>query len=258
MRGNGLPAAHFVAIADLDPQLADAMLEVLRDEGVAAYAAPVSDHRPLTELPARTVNRPLDRLYVDREASDRARAVVESRLPGLRDDYESGAVDTSAVTRDRLARDPAAAGPVRDDDAVWADIVAQFDRTPDDTEAQWPEAENLDDERNASSFDLTRSLRPAQERVEPPAPELADVPEEHFVPPPPPPLPKADVVTRWAWIALLGGPLLLLIAALTGFDVRGWPGLLAVGGFVGGFVTLVARMKDRPPTDTDPDDGAVV
>jgi hypothetical protein len=31
-----------------------------------------------------------------------------------------------------------------------------------------------------------------------------------------------------------------------------------LGGFVGGFVTLVARMKERPPTDSGWDDGAVV
>jgi hypothetical protein len=35
--------------------------------------------------------------------------------------------------------------------------------------------------------------------------------------------------------------------------------VLAVAAFVGGFVTLVARMKDRYPNDdTGPDDGAVV
>jgi hypothetical protein len=31
-----------------------------------------------------------------------------------------------------------------------------------------------------------------------------------------------------------------------------------VFAFMAGFVTLVARMKDRPPNDTGPDDGAVV
>jgi hypothetical protein len=38
-----------------------------------------------------------------------------------------------------------------------------------------------------------------------------------------------------------------------------WMAVLAIAAFVGGFVTLVARMKDRPPSDdTGPDDGAVV
>ncbi|MEY2475130.1 MAG: hypothetical protein QOG87_445, partial [Actinomycetota bacterium] len=38
----------------------------------------------------------------------------------------------------------------------------------------------------------------------------------------------------------------------------GWAGLLALAAFVGGFVTLVARMEDRPPNDLGGDDGAVV
>ena len=52
MRGNGLSADAYVAVADLDPGTADALLAALRDRGVAAYAAaspePVPDgrHRP--------------------------------------------------------------------------------------------------------------------------------------------------------------------------------------------------------------------
>ena len=36
------------------------------------------------------------------------------------------------------------------------------------------------------------------------------------------------------------------------------PGFVALAAFMGGFVTLVARMKDRPDTDLGGDDGAVV
>ena len=67
-----------------------------------------------------------------------------------------------------------------------------------------------------------------------------------------------DRVGRFAWAGFVGGPVLLVLAALAGLQLEGWVGLLAVGGFVAGFVTLVARMKDRPPTDSGPDDGAVV
>jgi hypothetical protein len=49
-----------------------------------------------------------------------------------------------------------------------------------------------------------------------------------------------------------------VLAALLGLHLDGWVGLLALVGFMAGFVTLVARMKDRPPNDTGPDDGAVV
>jgi hypothetical protein len=48
------------------------------------------------------------------------------------------------------------------------------------------------------------------------------------------------------------------VATLLGLPVAGWVGLLALAAFMAGFVTLVARMKDRPPTDSGPDDGAVV
>jgi hypothetical protein len=48
-----------------------------------------------------------------------------------------------------------------------------------------------------------------------------------------------------------------VLATLAGLQLEGWVGFLAVMAFVAGFVTLVARMKDRP-SDSDPDDGAVV
>ena len=38
-----------------------------------------------------------------------------------------------------------------------------------------------------------------------------------------------------------------MLAALAGLQLDGWVGFLALVGFMAGFVTLVARMKDRPP-----------
>ena len=52
----------------------------------------------------------------------------------------------------------------------------------------------------------------------------ADDPEDHFQPPPPPPLPISDRVGRFAWAALLGGPVLLVLAALVGLQLDGWVG----------------------------------
>lgn len=88
--------------------------------------------------------------------------------------------------------------------------------------------------------------------------EAEDEDEGHFVPPPPPPLPHLDVPARFAWLAVLGGPLLLLILTLLGEPIVWWTALLGVGGFLGGFGTLVARMKDRDEDDEDPSGGAVV
>ena len=79
--------------------------------------------------------------------------------------------------------------------------------------------------------------------------------EDHFIPPPPPPLPKPDAMTRFAWVALLGGPLYLVASVFLNRAVPSWAAFVAVAAFIGGFVALVLRMGDEPPED---DDGAVV
>ena len=86
--------------------------------------------------------------------------------------------------------------------------------------------------------------------------EADDGPDDHFVPQPPPPLPEADRVTRLAWAAMIGGPSLIILAALLGIGLEGWVVVLALGGFLGGFATLIARMRDRPRQDDGWDDGA--
>lgn len=85
--------------------------------------------------------------------------------------------------------------------------------------------------------------------------------EGHFVPPEPPPLPEADTTSKFAWLAVVGGPVLMLLAVLLQWDMTWWLTTLCVGGFLGGFVTLVARMKSDDEDDDgfdDPGRGAVV
>jgi hypothetical protein len=84
--------------------------------------------------------------------------------------------------------------------------------------------------------------------------------EGHFVPPEPPPLPQSDPTAKFAWLAVLGGPLLLIFTILLQQDVTWWIATLGVGGFLGGFATLVARMRDGRDEDDwdDPGRGAVV
>ncbi|MGW4776836.1 hypothetical protein ACWEPA_09275 [Streptomyces filamentosus] len=85
--------------------------------------------------------------------------------------------------------------------------------------------------------------------------------EGHFVPPEPPPLPEADTTTKFAWLAVVGGPVLMLLAVLLRWDMTWWLTTLCVGGFLGGFATLVARMKGDDEDDDgydDPGRGAVV
>ncbi|MET9291771.1 hypothetical protein [Streptomyces sp. NPDC003077] len=82
--------------------------------------------------------------------------------------------------------------------------------------------------------------------------------EGHFVQPDPP-LPQADVTSKFAWLAVLGGPLLLVLMVLFRQPITWWVTVLGIGGFLGGFATLIARMKSDDEDDEDlPGGGAVV
>ncbi|NGN68810.1 hypothetical protein G5C51_33575 [Streptomyces sp. A7024] len=94
--------------------------------------------------------------------------------------------------------------------------------------------------------------------AEPSDDDLDESDDGHFVPPDPP-LPKADTTAKFAWLAVLGGPLLLVLMTVLQQELTWWAGLLGIGGFIGGFATLVIRM--RPGGDEDdelPGGGAVV
>ncbi|MET7682180.1 hypothetical protein [Streptomyces sp. NPDC005423] len=80
----------------------------------------------------------------------------------------------------------------------------------------------------------------------------------HFVPPEPPPLPSADATATFAWLAVIGGPVLLVLAVLFGWDMTWWLSTLSIGGFLGGFATLVTRMRTDDEEGDDPGRGAVV
>lgn len=79
----------------------------------------------------------------------------------------------------------------------------------------------------------------------------------HWFPPPPPPLPRPVGATGVAWVGLVLGPLLLMVATVFGWQL---PNLLTAGcitGFVGGLVFLIAHMDDGRHRDGW-DDGAQV
>lgn len=230
-RDNGLPAAAYVPVADVSPVVADALLDALRAEGVAAYAVPVG-MRAVGELAAAPYRRPQDRVHADAAASARARALVDTLLPHLLPDLLPDTFPS-----------PGPVGPGQVDvDAAWAQIVANYG-APDPTE------------RVLRSPD---AAAPGVPHTAPPAPPGHDDAADHYVPPPPPPLPRGDAPARLAWAAFAGGPAYFFLAALLGWHVSRGAALLAVLAFIGGFVALVARMKDRPPVDDGPDDGAVV
>ncbi|MFB7663465.1 hypothetical protein ACFC1R_05860 [Kitasatospora sp. NPDC056138] len=165
-----------------------------------------------------------------------------------------------------VARRPAA-GSQAEQDAIFAALVAQFDDPVDLTDPEWPEIENLrarseGDTRPATPPDLADFAPRPRPRPAAPGPrdfEISEDPDEgHFVQPDPP-LPPADTTAKFAWLAVLGGPALLLFDVLVWREVSGWPAWIGITAFLGGFVTLVARMKDHDEDEPpDPNGGAVV
>lgn len=187
-------------------------------------------------------------------------------------------VQSEPVQSEPVAQEPPR--PPLDDDAVWAALIAGFDDEPEPGTGAWPEAENLpakpatadadpdpdadgegadDAGRAPKPPDATRSIV-VHPVIHGPRDYVAaeDEDDGHFVPPEPPPLPEADVTTKFAWLAVLGGPLLLLVFILFQLELTWWATTLGVGGFVGGFATLVARMRTGEDDDDLPGGGAVV
>ncbi len=255
-RGNGLPASSWTPVADLDPRLADAMLEALREAGIAAYAAPSCGEQG-AYLEVRLPSRPADRLFVDTTASAGARDVLLAQLPRLQ-----AALDEQA----RAAARAAPGTPV--DEQTWAELIAAFEGSPAESGPvpSWPVLEDVDDEPASRGGRVLRPAAPtswselAGDRHDD-ASSLgvpAEDPTDHYTPPEPPPLPEGDTVSRLAWVGVVGGPAFLLLALLLGWQLDVWQPVAALLAFIAGFLTLVVRMRDRPADGDGPDDGAVV
>ncbi len=191
---------------------------------------------------------------------------------------------------DREGREPEEQGVPFDEAAAWEAIVAGYGAEPPDPPGAKPfksvedlallESETNDEDgagtkappRKAEEEPPARPLGgsvafapgvgPRDYSVAEPAEEDADGGDEsdegHFVPPEPPPLPEADVTSKFAWLGVLGAPVLLLLAILLGWEMTWWLTTLCIGGFLGGAVTLVMRMRTDDEDDGDPGRGAVV
>ncbi|WSE10867.1 hypothetical protein OG574_32795 [Streptomyces sp. NBC_01445] len=172
-----------------------------------------------------------------------------------------------------------------DEDAVWAAIVAGYGTEPPDPPGARPfkpiedlALPDLDTDGSETNGSETNSSEPGAGKpatplgssvsfapgvggprdYSPSEPSDSDADEEgHFVPPEPPPLPEADVTAKFAWLAVIGGPVLMLLAVLLGWQMTWWLTTVCVGGFLGGFGTLVMRMQGDDDDD-DPGRGAVV
>ncbi|MBO8191283.1 hypothetical protein ITI46_06195 [Streptomyces oryzae] len=166
-----------------------------------------------------------------------------------------------------------------EEEAAWAAIVAAYGdepAAPDGlSEARNRDADGDGEGAGEPDGDMLTKPRPAPD-AEPPVrsftvyaagtgprdwePAGDEDGEGHFEPPEPPPLPETDTTTKFAWLAALGGPLLLLGTVLLQADMTWWIVTLGVGGFLGGFATLLTRLRDGRDDDDwdDPGRGAVV
>lgn len=217
-RDNGLDAALWSPLRDVDPRVGEHLLDVLREAGIAAYLEPATDVGPYT----RTVflpSPPSDRLFVDRARVREGRELVEQHG----DEHPS---ERTAAPRARREVD---------EDAEWTRIVSAYE---------------------AEHGRVVVDREPAD--APPPAPHelpVLDRPEEHFEPPPPPPVGVPSPNTLYASLLIAVGALLVIAPGAVGLTLD--VGLvLGVAAVIGGGYLLVSRMRERSVEDGD--DGAVV
>ncbi len=131
-RNNGLFAAEYAVVGDVDPRVGEHLLDVLGNRGIAAYLQPSADQHPITRL-TTLPGRPVDRLFVDRR-----------ELGTAREFYDIATADTAgAIDPDGLNAPPApAARSASDFEAAWASIVASFDAPPAAGPHPWPASED--------------------------------------------------------------------------------------------------------------------
>lgn len=240
MRSNGLQAASYSPVADLNPSVAEALLDELKDRLIAAYCQPI-------DTPSMSAfDRPefhvevLVRMYVDASATEQVLEMLSTKDPYL---------------------------VQGNDDLTWAQIVAGYDTPSTTAVAPWPVYEDVDvaatDEAEAPTALLPQpeplgandedpSIGRRRTRFEEPDDE------DRFVPPKPPPLPRLAVADQLGWLGLIGGPAVLVAAAVFSLTLPSWVTLFAALGFIAGFVSLVVRMDSGEDRYDDPDNGAQV
>ncbi len=253
-RSNGLPAASWAAVGDVDPRQAGDLLAALGGAGIAAYVTPSTGSVGAylsVQLPAR----PLDRLHVDAARRFDAVAVVRAELDGDRTPSDEDEAFAAIVAGwgttvahplepqppleqpgGPPARPPRPAGVLRPPRRRAGD-------QPQDAPAPEPADGRPDSEEHAAD---------SEEHAADDEPGADD---DHYVAPPPPPLP------RWQRPTLV-----CVLAVVLGLGVLGWTSishessqLMLLAGVLliaGGTAGLVSRLRDS--TEEEGDDGAVV
>lgn len=252
-RDNGLDAADYVPLVDLDSRVGEEFLDALGLAGIAAYLQPTVSSSEESTTPL------VDQLWVDRDHADDARQMLTAL------ELDSDEFDT--VEPDDL-----------DIEAAWEQIVAGFHTTSDVSDPPWPSAET-DTGRDTPAReqeDLGDSgstyERPKLAQAPRPLAGPRDVGEDHpslldgvgatddegYVPPPPPPIPRPSRHSLLAIVVILIGVFLVFQPTVLGIS-ENMGRILGGAGILTGAVALVFRLRDGfSSDDDDPDDGAVV
>lgn len=226
-RDNGLDAALWSPLTDVDPRVGEHLLDLLGTAGIAAYLEPATDVSPYT----RTVHLPSppsDRVFVDRSRRIEARELLARHG----DQLPAPAPDPAP-----LPPPP----PLTDDDLEFARIVAALEA----------------DHGPIRLAPADAPLPPLDPPPPPAEPSVLDALEaaDHYRPPPPPPLPVLAPATLSSLVLLVVGVLLVFRPGTVGLS--GDTGLvLGVAAVIGGVFVLVSRMRERSVDEGD--DGAVV
>jgi hypothetical protein len=254
---NGLHAADYAVVADVDPRVGEHLLDVLGNRGIAAYLQPTSDQHPITRLTALP-GRPTDRLYVDRSELDTARAFLDVLAK------DGGATLTQP--------EPAPAAPATrsstEFDDAWASIVAGFDQTAErggDNATPWPAIEDVSSpspKPPAAPADFPRWRGGSDDSsllfgLDSFGAHLADDDDDDvYHPPVPPPLPRFATVTIISIIGIIAGVAVIADPNLLPFDPSD---ALMIGGaaILAGAVGLIGRLRNGG-NDDDPTNGAVL
>lgn len=274
-RNNGLYAAEYVVVGDVDPRVGEHLLDVLGLRGIAAYLQPSADQHPVTRL-TTLPGRPTDRLFVDRRELTAAReyyAKVTGEFAAegpTRDPAEDG------PARPAVGKLPPAARATTEFERAWASIVAGYDTTAEGP-VSWPASEDLatpGGEPEAAGATRRAALpAPEPEIRSGDDPRAGDGPslldslgefgaveedDEDYHPPPPPPLPRPAGMTIIGVLGIIAGLVFMTDPGLLPVESRT---AVILGGvcLIAGVVALIGRLRSGDDDEPDdPDHGAVI
>jgi hypothetical protein len=243
-RGNGLSAAAFVPLVEMNSRLVPDALTLLAGARIGAYSRP-----------AGSISAPegsgSDELLCDAGKRSEARDLLVAHFPGVID----GEVDDTI-------------------DATFAALVTQWDtplpevlrtRSLDSAEPT-AESESSDRQRPAWRNRRRTDASPAPETATPPTDAeteaaarqfsemLGDT--DHYHPPQLGPLPRMGRATRWALLAIIVGVLMLLAPLLIDLGSASTLDTVGILSISGGVAAMISRLSNGHSHDGD--DGAVV